>query len=107
MKLKTTAILAVCGVLASAAAAFAIPVEKPVATADPASSSRTGAGVDSKGPGWDKGARITAGDTLLLEVRLERYVRGIWKFWTEARVEDKVVTEAELMCTVRPLKETE
>ena len=50
---------------------------------------------------------VTAGDTLLLEVRLERYVRGIWKFWTEARVEDKVVTEAELMCTVRPLKETE
>ena len=50
---------------------------------------------------------VTAGDTLLLEVTLERYVRGIWKFRTEARVGDKVVTEAELMCTVRPLKETE
>ncbi|MGQ0749683.1 MAG: 3-hydroxyacyl-ACP dehydratase FabZ [Betaproteobacteria bacterium] len=50
---------------------------------------------------------VTAGDTLMLDVTLERYVRGIWKFWTEARVEDKVVTEAELMCTVRPLKETE
>ena len=50
---------------------------------------------------------VTAGDTLLLDITLERYVRGIWKFWTEARVEDKVVTEAELMCTVRPLKETE
>lgn len=50
---------------------------------------------------------VTAGDTLMLDITLERYVRGIWKFWTEARVEDKVVTEAELMCTVRPLKEPE
>ena len=49
---------------------------------------------------------VTAGDTLKLEVTLQRYVRGIWKFWTEARVDDKVVTEAELMCTVRSLKET-
>jgi 3-hydroxyacyl-[acyl-carrier-protein] dehydratase len=49
---------------------------------------------------------VTAGDTLRLEVTLQRYVRGIWKFWTEARVDDKVVTEAELMCTVRSLKET-
>jgi 3-hydroxyacyl-[acyl-carrier-protein] dehydratase len=48
---------------------------------------------------------VTAGDTLMLEVTLQRYVRGIWKFWTEARVEDKVVAEAELMCTVRSLKE--
>jgi 3-hydroxyacyl-[acyl-carrier-protein] dehydratase len=48
---------------------------------------------------------VTAGDTLRLEVTLQRYVRGIWKFWTEARVDDKVVTEAELMCTVRSLKE--
>ena len=48
---------------------------------------------------------VTAGDTLRLEVTLQRYVRGIWKFWTEARVDDKVVTEAELMCTVRSLKD--
>ncbi len=50
---------------------------------------------------------VTAGDTLLLDVTLQRYVRGIWKFWTEARVEDKVVAEAELMCTVRALKDAE
>jgi len=48
---------------------------------------------------------VSAGDTLRLEVTLQRYVRGIWKFWTEACVEDKVVAEAELMCTVRSLKE--
>jgi 3-hydroxyacyl-[acyl-carrier-protein] dehydratase len=49
---------------------------------------------------------VTAGDTLCLDVTLLRYVRGIWKFWTEARVQDKVVAEAELMCTVRALKDT-
>ena len=48
---------------------------------------------------------VTAGDTLRLEVTLQRYVRGIWKFWTEAQVAGKVVTEAELMCTVRSLKD--
>jgi 3-hydroxyacyl-[acyl-carrier-protein] dehydratase len=49
---------------------------------------------------------VTAGDTLRLDVTLQRYKRGIWKFWTEARVEDKIVAEAELMCTVRTLKDT-
>lgn len=47
---------------------------------------------------------VTAGDTLRLEVTMQRYMRGIWKFWTEARVEDRIVAEAELMCTVRALK---
>jgi 3-hydroxyacyl-[acyl-carrier-protein] dehydratase len=49
---------------------------------------------------------VTAGDTLRLDVTLQRYKRGIWKFWTEARVENKIVAEAELMCTVRTLKDT-
>jgi 3-hydroxyacyl-[acyl-carrier-protein] dehydratase len=49
---------------------------------------------------------VTAGDTLRLDVTLQRYVRGIWKFWTEARVEDKIVAEAELMCTVRTLRDS-
>jgi 3-hydroxyacyl-[acyl-carrier-protein] dehydratase len=49
---------------------------------------------------------VTAGDTLRLDVTLQRYVRGIWKFWTEARVDGKIVAEAELMCTVRTLKDT-
>lgn len=48
---------------------------------------------------------VTAGDTLRLNVALERTVRGIWKFKAEARVEDAVVAEAELMCTVRTLKD--
>jgi 3-hydroxyacyl-[acyl-carrier-protein] dehydratase len=46
---------------------------------------------------------VTAGDTLRLEVTLQRYTRRIWKFACEARVGEKVVAEAELMCTVRAL----
>ena len=69
MKLKTTAILAVCGVLASAAGAFAIPVgPKPAVTADPAGA--TGTAKTGEREGWDKGSRITAGDTLLVDARL-------------------------------------
>ena len=48
---------------------------------------------------------VTAGDTLRLSVALERTVRGIWKFKAEAHVEDALVAEAELMCTVRSLKD--
>ena len=42
MKLKTTAILAICGVLASAAGALAIPVTKAPLSADPSTISPDG-----------------------------------------------------------------
>ena len=48
---------------------------------------------------------VTPGDSLMLNVTFERAVRGIWKFKTEARVEDVLVAEADLMCTVRSLKD--
>lgn len=48
---------------------------------------------------------VTAGDALRLNVTLVRSVRGIWKFSAEARVEEALVAEAELLCTVRSLKE--
>ena len=47
---------------------------------------------------------VTAGDTLRLDVSLQRHLQGIWKFWAEARVADTLVAEAELMCTVRSLR---
>lgn len=75
MKLKTTAILAVCGVLASAAGAFAIPVSHPGsyggAGADPSAIGPDGRdGKDGKTWGGAPGARMTAGDTLLVDARL-------------------------------------
>ena len=46
---------------------------------------------------------VMAGDRLLLDVSVGRNVRGIWKFAAKALVDDKIVAEAELMCTVRAL----
>ena len=48
---------------------------------------------------------VTPGDALMLEVALQRHIRGIWKFWCEAKVDGVLVSEAELMCTVRALKD--
>jgi len=48
---------------------------------------------------------VTAGDTLRLNVDLQRHMRGIWKFRADARVEDAIVAEAELLCTVRSIKD--
>jgi 3-hydroxyacyl-[acyl-carrier-protein] dehydratase len=47
---------------------------------------------------------VMPGDTLRLEVTLERHVRGIWKFTAQALVADAGVAEAEMMCTVRVLE---
>lgn len=46
---------------------------------------------------------VGPGDQLMLEVAIERTLRGIWKFSTHARVGDALVAEARLMCTVREL----
>jgi 3-hydroxyacyl-[acyl-carrier-protein] dehydratase len=48
---------------------------------------------------------VTAGDTLHLDVTLIRQARGLWKFHGEARVENGVVAEADLLCTIRHLHE--
>ena len=46
---------------------------------------------------------VCPGDQLVLEVVLERKVRGIWKFDAKARVGDALAAEAKIMCTVRAL----
>ncbi len=48
---------------------------------------------------------VMPGDTLRLEVTLDRHVRSIWKFSAQALVGDAVVAVAEMMCTVRSLQE--
>ncbi len=42
---------------------------------------------------------VEPGDQLRLEVEVMTVKRGIWKFKCVAKVDDKVVTSAELMCT--------
>ncbi|HZP85170.1 MAG TPA: 3-hydroxyacyl-ACP dehydratase FabZ [Burkholderiales bacterium] len=44
---------------------------------------------------------VTPGDQLILDVTMGRNVRGIGKFSAQARVGDVVVSEADLMCTMR------
>ena len=47
---------------------------------------------------------VTAGDALRLEVSLTRHARSLWKFHGKAHVEDSVVAEADLLCTIRELQ---
>ena len=44
---------------------------------------------------------VEPGDQLMLDVRLHNVRRGIWMFSGEARVDDKVVATADIMCTAR------
>lgn len=43
-------------------------------------------------------SQVIPGDVLRLEVEVKRTIRNIWKFNAVAKVEDKVVATAELMC---------
>jgi 3-hydroxyacyl-[acyl-carrier-protein] dehydratase len=46
---------------------------------------------------------VMPGDTLELNAELKRFARGIWWYSTRATVEGKLVTEADLMCTLRTI----
>jgi 3-hydroxyacyl-[acyl-carrier-protein] dehydratase len=45
--------------------------------------------------------QVLPGDTLLLEARLERAVRGIGRFRTKATVDGQLVCEAQLLAAIR------
>ena len=44
---------------------------------------------------------VMPGDRLILKVQILRAIRGIWKFSAQAFVEDVLVSEAQLLCTMR------
>ena len=44
---------------------------------------------------------VVVGDQLMLHATLMRHMKGFWKFTAQAKVDDEVVTEAELICAVR------
>lgn len=48
---------------------------------------------------------VEPGDQLILDVSLERSKAGIYKFAAKGLVDDEVVVEAELMCTMRRVVE--
>jgi len=47
---------------------------------------------------------VLPGDQLHLHVSIARYSRGLWKFKAEAKVDDQIAAEAELMCTMRTIE---
>jgi len=47
---------------------------------------------------------VSPGDQLIMEVSIIANKRGLWKFAAVAKVDGQVATEAELMCTVRPIE---
>jgi len=46
---------------------------------------------------------VMAGDQLILKVAIERQIKGLWKYSARAEVDEQLVTEAQLMCTARPV----
>jgi 3-hydroxyacyl-[acyl-carrier-protein] dehydratase len=46
---------------------------------------------------------VMPGDQLILEVSIERTVRSVVKYAGKAYVDDTLVAEAELLCTLRPI----
>jgi 3-hydroxyacyl-[acyl-carrier-protein] dehydratase len=47
---------------------------------------------------------VSPGDQLILKVKIDRIMRGIWKYSGQALVDDCVVAEANLLCTLRMIK---
>ncbi|HVY08054.1 MAG TPA: 3-hydroxyacyl-ACP dehydratase FabZ [Burkholderiales bacterium] len=48
---------------------------------------------------------VMPGDQLILKVQLTRAIRNIWKFAAQAFVADALVSEAQLLCTMRTTQE--
>ncbi len=46
---------------------------------------------------------VVPGDRLLISSRIIGTIKGIWKFSADATVDDMVVAEAQLMCTMKDL----
>lgn len=47
---------------------------------------------------------VSPGDQLVLKVKIDRIMRGIWKYSGQALVDDVVVAEADLLCTLKMIK---
>jgi 3-hydroxyacyl-[acyl-carrier-protein] dehydratase len=44
---------------------------------------------------------VVPGDQLMLEARIERHLKGVWRFAAEARVGERLAAAAKMMCTLR------
>ncbi len=46
---------------------------------------------------------VEPGDQLIIEVKITRIIRGVWKYEATSKVADKIVASADLMCMKRDL----
>ena len=47
---------------------------------------------------------VSPGDQLILNVKIDRVLKGIWKYKAQARVENQIVAEAEMMCILKNIQ---
>lgn len=47
---------------------------------------------------------VSPGDQILLHVKIDRIIRGIWKYSGQALVDGQVVAEAEFMCILKAIE---
>jgi len=47
---------------------------------------------------------VSHGDQLILEVSIDRILKGIWKYNCSASVDGKLVAEADIMCILKDIK---
>ena len=47
---------------------------------------------------------VSPGDQLILEVSIDRILKGIWKYNCYASVDEKLVAEADIMCILKDIK---
>lgn len=47
---------------------------------------------------------VSPGDQIILNVKIDRILKGIWKYNAVARVADEVVAEANMMCILKAIE---
>lgn len=47
---------------------------------------------------------VSPGDQLILKVKIDRIMRGIWKYNAQALVDGAIAAEADLLCTLKMIK---
>ena len=47
---------------------------------------------------------VSPGDQLILKVKIDRIMRGMWMYSAQALVDDAIVAEANLLCTLKMIK---
>ncbi|MGP1718574.1 MAG: 3-hydroxyacyl-ACP dehydratase FabZ [Methylophilus sp.] len=47
---------------------------------------------------------VSPGDQIILNVRIDRILKGIWKYNAVAKVADEVVAEANMMCILKAIE---